>query len=263
VIKFQDCEPRAARQFHPAILAKWGVKIYGIVDSSNLYLLNFDVYVGVKETIELQGDTVVKSLVEPYYNKFHNVYFQHPLTSVPLVEHLLANNTYSCSLVNKSQKGLPKEIKKSKLKTTGNIIKKQKGDLFVVTWYDRSEGNQVTILSTVNNTGNTTITKREKHGRPSTTCQKPIAMCEFDKHYYGVGISDEQRVSHGNAQRANTFWKYMFWFILDTCLTNAFILYKEAPRSPQPKLLNLVDFQLKVSSDLIGKFSSRKRKDEI
>ncbi|KAL8617885.1 hypothetical protein ACOMHN_016541 [Nucella lapillus] len=85
----------------------------------------------------------------------------------------------------------------------------QKGRLMAVPWCEKKR--QVSALSTANKTGNTTIARRGKRGKPDETCLKPIAIQEYTENYNGLdnpGIHRElQRPGQSrNTQRTTTVW---------------------------------------------------------
>ena len=91
------------KQYMPAKPTKWGIKIWELANSSNGYILNMDVYTGKSDrpTVDGRGlgHKVVSFLTEPFYNKYHHVYFDNFFTSLDLLEDLEENGTYACGTV--------------------------------------------------------------------------------------------------------------------------------------------------------------------
>ena len=56
--------------------------------------------------------------------------------------------------------------------------------------------------------------------------------------------------------KCRKFYTYIFVFMDDVAITNSYILYKNF--SPDPVLKTMKDFRLKLASQLIGNYSSRK-----
>ena len=81
---------------------KYRIKVWMAADSSNGYVLNFDVYLG-KEANQCRiyglGYDVVTKMIRPFMNKNHHVYFDNFFSSVTLLEHLETNDTYACATV--------------------------------------------------------------------------------------------------------------------------------------------------------------------
>jgi hypothetical protein len=250
----------AILQYIPAKPCKWGIKAWAVADSENFYLLNFNIYCG-KEAANVDnaplGTRVVTKLVEPYYKRHHHVYFDNYFTSVQLLEILLRKKTYACGTVRKSRRGLPVGIKTLKFKQSGEMRKWQKGKLTAVAWCEKKR--QINVLSTGNSCGNMERRRPGRRGQPEQRYPKPICVQEYTDNYNGVDKNDQLRSYYGIAARANKWWKYLFWFICDTSLVNAYILHCEAPGGPRPRPLSHLDFNLSVAETLIAAHKSRKR----
>ena len=54
-------------------------------------------------------------------------------------------------------------------------------------------------------------------------------------------------------------YKYIFWFLFDVCITNAYILSHYNANSHQPVSQSLKTFRLKLATQLIGTYKSQKR----
>ncbi|KAL8598379.1 hypothetical protein ACOMHN_032656 [Nucella lapillus] len=248
-------------QYVPAKPHKWGIKAWALCDSESYYMLDFDVYTGKDMQAPIQqtplGQRVVETLVQPYYRQYHHVYFDNYFTSVPLVENLLRNETYSCGTIRTNRKGLPQEIKTVKFRQSGQMMKKQKGGMHVVAWCEKKR--KVCVLSTANNIDNTEITRPGKRGQPAQTYPKPVAIQQYTDHFNAVDKNDQMRSYYGIANKARKFWKYIFWFIVDVSMINAFVLYKEARGGPRPKPMTHLEFHLEVARELVRNYTSRKR----
>ena len=252
-------------QYIPSKPCKWGIKAWGLAASESFYLLNFDVYTGKDvapaENMPL-GTRVVSTLLAPYLKKRHHVYFDNFFTSVSLMEYLLRKKTYACGTVRLNRVGLPDQIKKAKFKNSGEMKKMQKhGKLLAVNWCEKKR--QVSVLSTANSTGDILITRKGKRGQPDCSYPKPKAIQEYTENYNAVDKSDQLRSYYGIANRAKKWWKYLFWFIMDVTVINAYILHKEAPGGPRPKPLSHLEFHLEVAKGLIAGFTSRKREASL
>ncbi|KAL8614015.1 hypothetical protein ACOMHN_023250 [Nucella lapillus] len=247
-------------QYVPAKPCKWGIKVWALADCESFYLVDFDIYTGKEcvaaPTVPL-GTRVVRKLVSPYFKKYHHVYLDNYFTSVDLMEVLLRKKTYACGTVRLNRRGLPDRLKHTKLTVPGQMLKLQKGRLLAVTWYDRKR--QVSVLSTGNSIDNIQINRRGRRGLPDMMYDKPKAIQEYSENYNAVDKNDQLRSYYGIANKANKWWKYLFWFFCDVSMINAYILHREAPGGPRPESLSHKEFQLQVAKGLINGFSSRKR----
>ena len=78
------------RQYMPARTTKYGIKVWIAADSSNGYVLNFDVYLGKDprlQRIHGLGYDVVTKMITPFMNRNYHVYFDNFFSSVRLMEH--------------------------------------------------------------------------------------------------------------------------------------------------------------------------------
>ncbi|KAL8579513.1 hypothetical protein ACOMHN_025466 [Nucella lapillus] len=111
-----------------------------------------------------------------------------------------------------------------KFSQSGQMVKKQKGGLYAVAWCEKKR--KVCVLSTANNIDNTEITRPGKRGQPAQTYSKPVAIQQYTDHFNAVDKNDQMSY-YGTANKVRKFWKYIFWFIVDISVINAFVLYKE------------------------------------
>ena len=239
--------------------AKWGMKAWAICDSHSYYLLNFDIYVGKEVVPQINvplATRVVKKMVEPYYQKHHHVYFDNYFTSVPLVESLLSDGTYSCGTVRINRKGLPPSFKRTQLRP-GQSLKRQKGAVKAIAYCEKK--SKVCLLTTANTLRDSEVVKRGRRGEGTRRIPKPRAFAEYSDHFNAVDKNDQLRQYLGISNTAHKFWKYIFWYVWDVAMINAYVLYREAPGGPRRKLMSRKHFHLKVARGLIGTFTSRKR----
>jgi hypothetical protein len=125
------------KQNLPGKPTTWGIKAWGIADSSNGYLLKCDTHKGKKETQEkdlLLGEQVVLHLTEPYWGKWHHIYFDNYFSSVKRMKLLPTHNSYSCRTARVNRKGWPLQFRNPallKLKR-GESRKLQKEDVTAI-----------------------------------------------------------------------------------------------------------------------------------
>lgn len=120
--------------------------------------------------------------------------------------------------------------------------------------------SQVNVLTSRNVTGNMELRRPGKRGQPEQRYLKPITIQDYTENFNGVDKSDQLRQYYGIANKANKWWKYLFWFLCDVTMVNAYILYKEAPGGPRPKPNTHLQFHLEVATALVAGFTSRKRR---
>ena len=100
------------------------------------------------------------------------------------------------------------------------------------------------------------VLRRQRDGtRCQIPCPQPIIM--YNEHMGGVDRGDQLRGYYCCRTKSRRFYKYIFYFLLDVAITNAFILYKNYSSNSAHKCLK--DFRVQLATELIGDYSSWKR----
>ena len=135
---------------------------------------------------------------------------------------------------------------------------RQSDSLTAIVWQDK---RPVHVLSTLSQPGETaTVSRREKDGsKVSDSC--PSAITTYTKYMGGVDLGDQLRKYYSVRLKCNKNYKYIFWFLFDVCITNAFILSKFCTTTT-PTSVNqekLKGFRVRLAKSLIGNYNSRQR----
>ena len=135
----------------------------------------------------------------------------------------------------------------------GDSLTLQKGEVTASAWKDRKV---VTVLSTnTQPTDNGAVLRKQQDGtRISVPC--PRAIISYNEFMGGVDRGDQLRGYYGCRMKSRKFYKYIFYFLLDVTITNAFILYNY---TSCPKYNTIKDFRVQLAKELIGDYCSRKR----
>ena len=236
------------RQYMPAKPTKWGIKVWEICEAASGYCCGFDVYTGKKRDGVRQhglGYDVVWNLSLPFHNQNRHLYFDRFFTSTTLAEHLTTAGTYMCGTIMANRKGLPVEVKKAKLKRTGELIQMQKGNIMATSYKDK---RQITFLSTTSPPGVV------ENG-------KPHVNVDYNKHMGGVDRFD-QLISYYPVGRSGIkWWRYIMWFIVNLSIVNSWIVYSNSERDPRPsKNYDHLQFRADVAEQLRAGHTSRKHR---
>ena len=230
----------------------WGIKVWAAADPRTGYLLDFDVYTG-KDRTRLPGGLgqhVVMKMGRHYLQKGHHFYYDNFFTSVELANRLLAEKTYSCGTIRMNRKGWPKELKFSK-KTKkdeklrpGQVKMMQMGNLVATAWQDK---RLVAVLST-NCQPEMGSALRQTGVGPRAPKDIPQAVLTYNSHMGGVDLHDQNRTYYRVGRPSKKWWRYLFWFMVQASLINAFIIFKKStmPRSKSAKEHDPMFFRLAV-----------------
>ena len=239
------------RQYMPAKPTKYGIKMWMAADSSNGYVLNFDVYLGKEEgqrRIHGLGYDVVFKMVTPFMNKHHHVFFDNFFSSVKLLRHLEAQNTYACATVRTNRKELP-PCAQQKLRP-GQRVVSQKQNIVFTKWHDKRD---VSLISTnVNPLDADVVTQRR-----GKQIWKPPVVALYNSHVGGVDLADQMRKYYTIGRSSYKWYKYLFWFLIDLSICNAFVLCNFFRQGQGQGKLKQAAFRTSLAAQLVDGFSSR------
>ena len=246
------------KQYLPLKPIKRGIKVWTMADANTGYVSAFDIYTGKKgsTTEKGLGATVVKHLCERLYNSYRHIYYDNFFSSVDLGLDLLRSGLYSCGTLRSNRKGFPKDLKplvKKGLPRRGDSKTYQQGNLTVSVWQDSRP--VVTIATNADPTTTTSVARKNRDGTTNSyTC--PHSIAAYNHYMGGVDRNDQLRGYYHVRLKCRKFYKYIFWFLFDLSITNAYILYHSHPDNHRKRL---IDFRTTLATELIGSYSSRKR----
>lgn len=226
---------------------KHGIKVWMATDSSNGYILNFDVYLGkendVRRHIYGLGYEVVTKLVRPFMNRNHRVFFDNFFTTTKLLEHLEVNATFACGKVRCNRKDLP-ACAKDKLQA-GEKLVRQKDHVVFTKWRHRQE---VSVVSTIVSPLADDVVVNQ--------VVKPVVIDLFNKSMGGIDHADQLRGYYSVGRSCHKCYRHIFWFLIDISICNAFVLCNHHRLGKGQCKLRQLDFRLSLAKQLIGGFST-------
>ena len=90
-----------------------------------------------------------------------------------------------------------------------------------------------------------------------TTIPCPSFVTTYNKYMGGVDRNDQLRQHYSVRLKGRKCYKYVWWFMFDVAITNAYIVCKNHTCLSVPTLKN---FRIILARELIGTYSSRKRR---
>ena len=212
------------KQYIPLKPVKRGFKVWAMADALNGYLYDFNVYTGATGERETAlGKKVVLTLSESIKGRHHQLFFDNFFTSISLLDKLLAQGTYGCGTIRSNRKNFPSEVsEEAKRFPRGESAFRQCGNFVATAWKDNKVVNVASTLA--NPTELTTVKRRQKDGsRIEVHC--PICIALYNRYMGGVDHSDQLRVCYHLRWKCMKNYKYIFCFLFDVSVTNAFILH--------------------------------------
>lgn len=147
----------------------------------------------------------------------------------------------------------PKELRGLRLQR-GEFEYRQQGDVVATVWRDKRDVVMISSMHTATTT--TTVERTQNDGsRVNVTC--PQAVSTYNKYMSVVDNGDQMRNYSRVRLKSSKYYKYIFWFLFNVAVTNAYILSNY--RVTTTSVNSLKNFRLNLSSTLIGEYNSRKR----
>lgn len=249
----------AMKQYLPLKPVKRGFKVWVVAESETGYFLDLQVYVGKEggDTEHGLGEKVVLGLTEQYRGKAYHVYCDNYFSSPALFQSLHMHTIYACGTVRQTRRGFPSSLRGIHLQR-GESEFRQSGQLTAVVWQDK---RPVHMLSTLSQPAALeTVSRRQRDGSmQQVSC--PTAISTYTKYMGGVDRGDQLRKYYSVRLKCNKNYKYIFWFIFDVCITNAFIISKYCVPSTLSStcITRLKNFRVTLAKSLIGDYNSRQR----
>ena len=163
---------------------------------------------------------------------------------------------YGCGTLRINRKHFPQQLRndaKWGLANRGDYKIAQSGCLTVNLWQDNQP--VLVIASNCNPIDVTTVKRRVRDGtRSDFSC--PTAIASYNKYMGGVDRNDQLRQYYSIRLKGRKCYKYIWWFLVDLAITNAYILHKH---DTSMSITSLKDFRVTLAKELIGSYMTRKR----
>jgi hypothetical protein len=197
-----------------------GYKLFTV--ASDGYLLGFRIFRGKGGYTSPQSilHHVVIALVKPWADVNRRLFFDNLYTSPALCDHLLRMRIRSCGTCRPNRKGLPADLKQARGSLAkGEMVSWQRGQLGCLVWND---ARPVIFLSTHQRVDAVTdVAATTDH--PAFT--RPTVAVDYNKHKSHVDRVDQLRSYDVVERRGRRTWPALAWWLLDTCISNAYALW--------------------------------------
>ena len=254
------------RQYLPAKPTKYGIKVWMRADPKNGFVNEFQVYTGREENNREVGlaTRVVLDMTRLIWGRGHIVNVDNYFCSPELLSRLIDNGTLGRGTVRSNRKGFPQQLLAKKvIRKQGQFNTAQKGEMTAAVWMDKKH---IFFLSTADNpaTIESHVERKSRRGELKEV-PAPSIVGQYNSNMNGVDHADQLRTEYPTFRTSRKWWQYVFWFVFDTAVTNAFILMKESDnhqrrtKTGKPKPLSLLEFRMNLAKLLIGDYSENKR----
>ena len=112
-------------------------------------------------------------------------------------------------------------------------------------------------ISSGHNPASTTSVRRRKGDGSTADVNCPTAIVDYNRYMGGVDKGDQLRKYYNPCMKSRKSYKYIFWFMFEVCVLNAFILSHYSPCNHP--ISNYLSYRRQLAKELIGTYNSRKR----
>lgn len=250
------------KQYMPMKPIKRGIKMWCRADSSNGYLCEFNIYTGRSEQGVQHGlgYSVVTNLCTSIKGHWYVIFCDNFFTSYKLIEDLYVDyKILCCGTLRQGRKEFPpclfdKDVLKNM--SRGEIVWRMKGPVLALTWIDKKP-----VFAAGTYTGAPPgelpeINRKQRDGSVQKVTCPPI-ISAYNTYMGGVDKNDQMKSYYTIPVSGNKWWSRILFDLVDRAVFNSFILEQE---SPNHQKRNLKNFRISLAKDLIGDFSSRRKR---
>ena len=223
------------RQYIKAKPTKWGIKLWGLDDSSNGYTIDYNIYIGRAAGRDVSehglGYDVVMKLMKPYLNQGYHLFVDNFYTSVTLFKTLFTQGVPATGTTMETRRDFPAVLKKGKEwakgKERGAMRWERDAPCLALQWIDNKV---VSLLTTIDNANDRLQVNRKSKtaGVWSTkVVYQPKVISNYNKYMNAVDRSDQILATNNVLRKCMRWWKTLFFHLIDISVVNSFILFKE------------------------------------
>lgn len=209
------------RQYMPMKPAKFGIKIYALVSSSNFYTTNLEVYVGQQPEGPFRKSNKVNDLVcrlvEPIVGSHRNITADNFFSSIPLARILLQKSLTYIGTLKKNKPEIPECFLPNKERESKSSIFGFQDKCTLVS-YVPQKNKAVCAISTMHyNKAIDGDTGDEK---------KPCIITSYNQTKHGVDILDKMCRHYDVCRNSHRWPLTIFFHVMNVGAVNAINIYR-------------------------------------
>ena len=216
------------KQYIPSKPAKYGFKVWALVDVKSRYTLNLEPYVGKQPEVDTNGAPnvfnvnvapfhLVQRLSKKYLKCGRNITGDNWFTSVPLLRELRKKKTFYVGTIRKNKREIPPEFHASKTREQYSSIFGFKKQMILV-YYVPKKNKSVLLVSTQHHDAAIDIRSKVK--------AKPEIITFYNETKFGVDCVDQMCTTHSTARITRRWPLVHFFNLLNLSAINAQVIYK-------------------------------------
>ncbi|XP_035206542.1 piggyBac transposable element-derived protein 4-like [Stegodyphus dumicola] len=244
----------AFRQYMPKKPAKYGIKLFAVVDARTYYTYNMEIYAGKQSDgpfkVDYSPSEIVKRLCAPLFGSGRNITMDNWYTSYPLAKELLSKKLTVVGTLKKNKAVIPAEFLETKKREVYSSMFGFQKDMTLVSYVPK-KSKCVVLLSTMHH--DDTIDENSEQSKPEII------------HFYngtkgGVDTVDEMSTLYSTARKTNRWPMVIFYCVLNVAGINARVSLMSTKNPPlqyksrrmflKTLALSLVNPQIKRRSNM-------------
>lgn len=250
------------KQYMPMKPIKRGFKIWVIACAVTGYCLGLSVYEGAEPNADKSislGERVVTNLAQAFQGMGYCLFFDNFFSSVVMVRRLLQKKFFCCATIRQTRKFFPKSklAPDSAMKVTESDGASS-GEIGISKWKDRGKKSVCVVSSIHNPMENTQVLRTQPDGsRKLVNC--PVSIKDYNNYMGGVDHFDQLHSAYNIGWKSRRWWLKIFYYCIDACVVNSYILYKTTlgQINNKAKPLSQLQFRSALATDLVGNYSGR------
>lgn len=242
------------RQYIPNKPAKYGIKIFALVDSRTFYTSNMEIYCGTQPDgpfkVSNSPSDVVKRLIHPLYKSGRNLTIDNWYTSYPLAVDLLKEKLTIVGTMRKNKREVPPAFVTSKGREIFSTLFGFEKDKTLISYVPK-KGKTVLMLSTLHNDDAIDGATGEK--------KKPEIISFYNMTKGAVDTVDEMAASYTVARITRRWPMVIFFSALNVAAINARVILLSTANPPtryKSRRLFLKDLALQLITKRIEQRSA-------
>lgn len=206
------------KQFIKNKPAKYGLKVFALVDAKMIYTVNLEIYAGNQPEgpfkVSNSAKDVTMRMIKPIENSGRNLTTDNWYTSVPLALELLGKRLTLVGTLRKNKREIPPEFLAKKAENTSLFAFDDNNTTLVS--YSPKKNKNVILLSTMHNApeiDNSTGTQR-----------KPVIITWYNDTKCGVDTLDQLSSLYSVSRKTRRWPMVIFFSLLNTVGVNAQVI---------------------------------------
>ncbi|XP_035213239.1 uncharacterized protein LOC118187142 [Stegodyphus dumicola] len=214
------------KQNMPNKPAKYGIKIFALVDARVFYTWSMEIYAGKQPDgpfqVENGASEVVKRLIRPLYNSGRNLTVDNWYMGFELSQDLLKKKITIVGTMRKNEREIPPEFLAEKREVYSSIFGFQKEATLVS--YVPKKNKSVILLSTMHS--------GDQIDESTGESKKPEIITLYNMTKGAVDVVDEMAAAYSTARVARRWPMVIFFSVLNVAAINARIILLSKKEPP-------------------------------